>query len=78
MVANPLAVWHGTQEETEILMAAISKNCECRTDREGRRLDTCGPHGMLVAWGAQRTLDTLLFYRRLSKRLLTEEGIRRP
>ena len=62
------AIWHGTQQEETDLNEVISRNsgsnCECST-LMGLR-STCAVHKMAQDQG---TLDHLLFYRRIAKKL---------
>ena len=63
--------WHGTQQELFELSSAVSAHCSCRYDRGGQRLSTCASHHMLTR--EQRSLNGLLFARRIAARLRTEE-----
>jgi hypothetical protein len=63
--------WHGTQEESLALLAAIAHNCTCEFGLMGVRSSLCGPHQMLRQ--DQRALNGLLFSRRMARRLLEEE-----
>ena len=56
--------WNGTEAELLVLVDVLGRHCACR----GRGL--CAPHGMLTE---QRSVDGLLFGRRIVQRLLTEE-----
>jgi hypothetical protein len=64
-------VWHGTYEESVELIHAISRNCACNMGEGGVRLETCAAHQMLT--DSQRSLDGLLFVRRMADRLRREE-----
>ena len=64
-------VWHGTEQESSELLAAITKNCDCKYGLMGVRISTCHPHRMLVE--DQRALDGLLFARRMRARFELEE-----
>jgi len=66
-----MVVWHGTEDETAALLAAIEHNCTCARGVAGERLGCCPPHAMLVE--DQRALDGLLFVRRLADRWRQEE-----
>jgi hypothetical protein len=72
----PSIVWNGTLIEQLELVAAIERNCECKFDGMGVRLDACHSHTMLVR--DQRALNGLLWARRLAKHRLAEEGISAP
>jgi hypothetical protein len=63
--------WHGTQQESVELIAAIGRNCACEFGLMGVRLRVCAPHEMLSA--DQRALNGLLFSRRMARQLLAEE-----
>jgi hypothetical protein len=69
MVTN--ITWHGTQEESLALIAAIARNCTCEFGLMGVRLSLCPPHQMLSQ--DQRALNGLLFARRMAGRLRAEE-----
>ena len=71
-------IWHGSQQESSDLVTALARNCTCQFGVMGVRLETCGPHRMLIE--DQRALDGLLFARRLAARLRREEHqpIREP
>jgi hypothetical protein len=65
-------VWHGTQQESVDLLAAVGTHCTCQVTRAGVRCTTCPAHSMLVE--EQRALDGLVFARRcLRDRLRGEE-----
>ena len=64
-------LWHGSQTEALELLQALSRNCSCVVTAEGVRLSTCAPHQMLSS--DQRAIDGLLFARRISSRLRSEE-----
>ena len=72
MMATP--TWHGTQQESFDLVAAIQRNCMCEFDKAtGARIATCAPHQMLTQ--DQRALNGLLFMRRKVACLKREEGL---
>ncbi len=56
--------WNGTEAELLALVDVLGRHCACRTGR------LCPPHGMLTE---QRSVDGLLFGRRIVQRLLMEE-----
>ena len=62
--------WGGTDAETSALLEALARNCACTIDPHGVRTGTCPAHAMLLD---QRSLDHLLFGRRLAERLWVEE-----
>lgn len=63
--------WHGTKTESELLLAAIARNCACEFDKAGARTATCAPHKALIE--DQRFADGLLFALKIRARLLREE-----
>ena len=63
--------WHGTHEESFALVDAVARNCTCEFGPSGVRVQVCTAHTMLT--DNQRTLDGLLFARRMVSRLLLEE-----
>jgi hypothetical protein len=63
-------VWNGTHEESVELLHAISRNCACKMGDGGIRVETCASHMVTTS---QRSLDGLLFARRLVDRLRREE-----
>ena len=63
-------VWHGTRQESLELLHAVQQHCTCEID-DGLMLTVCAAHAMLAR--DQRAVDGLLFMRRLTERLLTEE-----
>ena len=65
------ATWRGTASERRELLQAIAHNCECEVDDMGVQLEACASHRMLIA--DQRTLDGLVFARRLVKRFERQE-----
>jgi hypothetical protein len=71
MAPQVQVIWHGTQQESFDLVNAIARNCTCEFGLMGVRLATCAPHRMLT--DDQRALNGLLFARRMTKRLLSEE-----
>ena len=74
--ATRMTVWHGTTDERDDLLKAIEHNCECQNEG-GFTTRVCPAHDMLGR--EQRTLDRLLFARRIVARLRAEEfqtGIR--
>lgn len=64
-------VWYGSQQESLDLVNAVARNCSCEFGMMGVRLSICAPHRMLVE--DQRALNGLLFVRRISERLRSEE-----
>jgi hypothetical protein len=67
-------VWHGTKGEWSDLNRAVANNCTCRG--WPYYLDpTCTAHQLL---DEQRSLDRLLFERRIANRLLHEEFSQSP
>jgi hypothetical protein len=66
-VAVPVAVWNGTDEERDLFMAALSRNCTCS---EGQR---CDPHAMITSSNGQKIMDHMLFCFRIRDRLICEE-----
>jgi hypothetical protein len=72
-MTTPQVVWNGSREESQVLVDAIARNCVCQFGMMGVRISTCPPHDMLVR--DQKSLDTLLFYRRIRARLVAEEGL---
>lgn len=61
--------FHGSEQETQELLNALSHNCTCRTDTDGKIL-CCASHQLLHD---QRALDGLLFARHIEERLVGEE-----
>jgi hypothetical protein len=59
--------WNGTEAELLVLVDVLGRNCVCHGIRGG---GLCAAHGMLTE---QRSVDGLLFGRRISTRLLSEE-----
>jgi hypothetical protein len=58
-------IWHGTAEEYSDFLLAMGRNCAC--DPGGARGQVaCGAHQLLMD---QRTVDRLLFARRIVGRL---------
>src|SRR6266566_1175989 len=53
----PMVNWTGTADETDALMAAITRNCQCTYGLMGMRIATCIPHQALLA--DQRWLNGL-------------------
>jgi hypothetical protein len=64
-------IWHGTQQESLELVNAIARNCTCEFGLMGMRLSACAAHMMLTEH--QRSLDGLLFARRIAEQLQIEE-----
>jgi len=64
-------VWHGNQDEAQLLVSAITHNCSCEQTASGARSSTCGPHLMML--GDQRALNGLLFVRAIRERFVREE-----
>ncbi len=65
------ATWHGSDQEAHDLAEAIEHHCACNTsDATIGGIAWCGPHDIA---SDQRTLDRLLFVRRIRARLLGEE-----
>lgn len=62
--------WNGTPEEGVALLQAFQAHCECQTDK-GRTVAPCVGHTVLAH--DQRTLNGLLFMRRIVAKLLSEE-----
>ena len=67
---QPTITWGGTEAETSALLEALARNCACTIDQHGVRTATCSSHALLLD---QRSLDHLLFGRRLAQRLGVEE-----
>jgi hypothetical protein len=67
--------WCGTRSEQDDLLRAIQHNCRC-VYVQGACTSACASHRMLVE--DQRTLDRLLFMRRIADRLRLEESMARP
>ncbi len=63
--------WHGTGEESVVLLGAIARNCACGVATDGAIRRVCAPHRMLIE--DQRALDGLLFARRLQARWIADE-----
>ena len=63
--------WHGTPTEGLELEQALSRYCSCAFSAQGLRVSVCAPHEMLCS--NQRTIDGLLFSRRIAARLRDEE-----
>jgi hypothetical protein len=62
-------IWHGTQDEYSDLIQAVARNCAC--DSTGARAQVpCGAHWLLHE---QRTVDRLVFARRIFSRLARGE-----
>jgi hypothetical protein len=62
-------IWHGTPEEHSDFLLALGRNCAC--DRTGTAAQVpCGAHRLLRD---QRTVDRLLFARRIAPRLSRAE-----
>lgn len=55
-------IWHGTQQESTDLLAAIDHHCACYADPDGKYRTTCPPHTLILD---QRTVDHLIFARRM-------------
>lgn len=66
--------WYGSQQESLDLVNAVARNCSCEFGAMGVRITVCAPHRMLVE--EQRSLDGLLFARRMADRLRREEWTR--
>ena len=64
-------VWNGTSKESADLTDAVTRNCACEADFEGRPTAKCAAHQMLLT--DQRALDGLVFVRRIAERLQAEE-----
>ena len=64
------AIWHGSQQASLELLAAVAHNCACRV-RDGKTVSPCAAHRMLVE--DQRAIDGLLFARTIVAHLLKEE-----
>ena len=64
------AVWHGTAEESRLLLEAIGTHCACTFEAE-RRLSACPAHLLLVE--DQAVLDRLLRAHRERARYVREE-----
>ena len=58
--------WNGTEAELLVLVDVLGRHCACKGVRGG----LCSPHGMLTE---QRSVDGLVFGRRIAQRLLREE-----
>jgi hypothetical protein len=63
--------WKGTESEERELLAAVERHCACEPPDGPAAL--CTAHEILVA--DQRTLDRLVFARRIADRLRREEGL---
>jgi hypothetical protein len=59
--------WNGTEAELLVLVDVLGRHCACKGVRGG---GLCSPHSMLTE---QRSVDGLLFGRRIVQRLLREE-----
>ena len=59
--------WNGTEAELLILVDVLGRHCACQAVRPG---ELCPPHGMLAK---QRSVDGLVFGRRIAQRLIAEE-----
>jgi hypothetical protein len=57
--------WHGDQKQSDELLAALARNCECVFDDAAGKLVTPCP-GHLMMTTDQRALDGLLFARYLA------------
>jgi len=68
-----VTTWHGTSEESRVLIDAIARNCVCLYGQRAVRLHTCGPHQMLAE--DQRALDGLVFIRRMAQQLRQNEHL---
>ncbi len=69
-MAKPVE-WHGSDQEARDLAEAIEHHCTCNTsDVSVGGIVWCGAHDIA---SDQRTIDRLLFARRISARLLSEE-----
>jgi hypothetical protein len=64
-------VWHGTNQESMDLLAAIQHNCTCSMNDAALRDGACPAHQMLVE--SQQLLDRLLFARSIAEQLKREE-----
>ena len=64
MVGLPHVVWHGTVEEGNALVEALSHHCDCVFGLMGARTVTCTVHKMLL--DDQHWLDHLVYMRRLN------------
>jgi hypothetical protein len=62
--------WHGTNQEAFDLRQAIVRHCACQLGLLGAPLSGCAAHRLLEE---QRTLDGLLYGRRIANRLRHEE-----
>lgn len=58
-------IWHGTPEEYSDFLLAVGRNCGCDPQGAGAQVP-CGAHRLLRD---QRTVDHLLFARRIYDRL---------
>ena len=63
--------WHGTESEEQELVAAVEQHCACTPPDDGDEL--CAAHHLLIS--DQRTLDRLVFARRIADQLRREEGL---
>lgn len=63
--------WHGTNEERDEFLAALNRNCLCKTDEFGAVNEMCAVHTALLH--DQQWLDRMVFFRRLRDKLKTEE-----
>lgn len=63
-----ITIWHGTEQESVELLDIMRQWCTCPTLESGER--RCAAHEMLLE---QRTVDGLLFARRIVERLIVEE-----
>lgn len=57
---SPIAVFHGTENETQELVAILARHCTCATTRPQGHV--CPVH--IMAIDDQRAVDGLLFVRR--------------
>lgn len=62
--------WRGTQTEAAELLAALNRHCSCLDDAGVQPFALCTAHRLLED---QRSLDRLLFARRIAARLRAEE-----
>lgn len=69
------AEWHGTHQEWEDLADAAARHCQCVWNGMGGLLVRCPAHQLL---DDQRSLDRLLFARRIASRLRVEERTSEP
>lgn len=69
-LALPIAVWHGSLDDSFALAAAVQHNCECLHNEAGVVIEKCSAHKI---YDLQRALNGLLFARHLLPVLRAQE-----